>query len=203
MSWFSAIPPPSPPTVDFGGALLSSFFLTTAIAALGVIFFVRWSTQNYVAKLKAAHQAEIEKLRAQLDTPHARGEVRGIDAMNNALWRMGALKHRPPSFKYFDPPRRQAVVPQDRQVWRVAAHVALHPHALRRAAQVVEHLEGRRRRPLARQLARIQRSVSHLVQPSRRRGDEHDHVHRLQPVRAAQFWRNSLRNSGAILCAIL
>ena len=83
--------------------MLSSFLLTTAIAALGVIFFVRWSTQNYVAKLKAAHQAEIEKLRAQLDTPHARGEVRGIDAMNNALWRMGALKHRPPSFKYFDP----------------------------------------------------------------------------------------------------
>ena len=83
--------------------MLSSFLLTTAIAAVGVIFFVRWSTQNYVAKLKAAHQAEIEKLRAQLDTPHARGEVRGIDAMNNALWRMGALKHRPPSFKYFDP----------------------------------------------------------------------------------------------------
>ena len=66
--------------------MLSSFLLTTAIAALGVIFFVRWSTQNYVAKLKAAHQAEIEKLRAQLDTPHARGEVRGIGA-NNALWR--------------------------------------------------------------------------------------------------------------------
>ena len=33
----------------------------------------------------------------------ARGEVRGIDAMNNSLWRMGALKHKPPTFRYFDP----------------------------------------------------------------------------------------------------
>ena len=95
MSWFSTLPPPSPPSVDFGGALLSSFLLTTAIAALGVIFFVRWSTQNYVAKLKAAHQAEIEKLRAQLDTPHARGGKGWGDAFFDHVRRHVHVHGRP------------------------------------------------------------------------------------------------------------
>ena len=33
----------------------------------------------------------------------AKGEVKGVDGMNQAIWRMGGLKHQPPRFKYFDP----------------------------------------------------------------------------------------------------
>ena len=74
----------------------------------------------------AAQDAELQALRAQLDRQTAReaqlqaeldeihcsglsthgraqGETKGIDVMNQALWKMGALKHAPPSFRYFDP----------------------------------------------------------------------------------------------------
>ena len=33
----------------------------------------------------------------------APGELRGVHGMNIALWKMGALKHEPPKFNYFDP----------------------------------------------------------------------------------------------------
>ena len=33
----------------------------------------------------------------------AAGELRGVSAMNVALWKMGALRHEPPAFRYFDP----------------------------------------------------------------------------------------------------
>ena len=73
------------------------------------------SESGEVATLRKANEeqaAELESLRAEMAkikqdglSTHglAKGEVKGIDAMNNALWRMGALKHKPPSFKYFDP----------------------------------------------------------------------------------------------------
>ena len=62
----------------------------------------------------AAVGAENERLRAELDalkTParaalveqRAFGEVRGVNAMNDALWRLHAFKHEPPRFEYFDP----------------------------------------------------------------------------------------------------
>ena len=31
------------------------------------------------------------------------GEVRGVNGMNAALWALGAFKHEPPKFAYFDP----------------------------------------------------------------------------------------------------
>jgi len=61
---------------------------------------------------QVSQEVELKVLREQIQqvstsgfSTHglAKGEVRGIDAMNQALWRMGALKHQPPSFKYFDP----------------------------------------------------------------------------------------------------
>ena len=33
----------------------------------------------------------------------AAGEVRGVNGFNQALWALGAFKHEPPAFKYFDP----------------------------------------------------------------------------------------------------
>ena len=56
--------------------------------------------KEIVAAIEQAAAAAPESPGSQT---RAKGQVRGIDAMNNALWRMGALKHAPPSFKYFDP----------------------------------------------------------------------------------------------------
>ena len=33
----------------------------------------------------------------------AAGELKGVGAMNKALWKMGVFKHEPPAFRYFDP----------------------------------------------------------------------------------------------------
>ena len=33
----------------------------------------------------------------------AAGELKGVSAMNIALWKLGALRHEPPAFRYFDP----------------------------------------------------------------------------------------------------
>ena len=60
----------------------------------------------------ADKEKEIDKLKKEIDKLHtagfkprrkAPGEVRGIDKMNKAVWRLGALKHEPPTFVYFDP----------------------------------------------------------------------------------------------------
>ena len=68
------------------------------------------SESEEVANLRKANEeqaAEVESLRAELARIRqdglssyglAKGEVKGIDGMNNALWRLGALKHKPPSF---------------------------------------------------------------------------------------------------------
>lgn len=36
-------------------------------------------------------------------TTRALGNVKGVNGMNRALWAMGAFKHEPPNFEYFDP----------------------------------------------------------------------------------------------------
>lgn len=36
-------------------------------------------------------------------TTRALGNVKGVNGMNRALWAMGAFKHDPPNFEYFDP----------------------------------------------------------------------------------------------------
>ena len=49
-------------------------------------------------------EAKLRALEASLAAPKvAFGEVRGIDGQNNAMYRLGVLKHAPPKFKYFDP----------------------------------------------------------------------------------------------------
>jgi len=63
-----------------------------------------------------ALEVENERLRRRLEEVHrefptihavegqrASGQVRGVNAMNEALWRLGALQHEPPTFEYFDP----------------------------------------------------------------------------------------------------
>ena len=58
-------------------------------------------------------RAELEQLRKSVPKPEkAAGEVRGVNSMNIALYKMGALRHEPPRMEYFDPalPEKYPVV---------------------------------------------------------------------------------------------
>ncbi|XRA98924.1 hypothetical protein NFJ02_06g126230 [Pycnococcus provasolii] len=54
-------------------------------------------------------QRENDALRAKIKLlvnpagERALGELKGVNAMNQALWRMNAFQHQPPEFRYFDP----------------------------------------------------------------------------------------------------
>ena len=70
--------------------------------------------QGQLANRAAYTGSETEETAAT--QTRARGETRGIDGMNNALWRMGALKHKPPTFRYFDPTYEEQRATQMKEV---------------------------------------------------------------------------------------
>ena len=70
--------------------------------------------QGQLANRAAYTGSETEETAAT--QTRARGETRGIDGMNNALWRMGALKHKPPTFRYFDPQYEEQRATQMKEV---------------------------------------------------------------------------------------
>ena len=56
-----------------------------------------------VAQLREENESLRGAAAAKAPTQRATGELKGVSAMNQALYRMGALKHEPPAFRYFDP----------------------------------------------------------------------------------------------------
>ena len=103
--------------------------LTTGCAAVATaaVLYKLWQSRQKLAAFSEAQAAELAQLREEAAAAHkelevelescrselqsirtsglsthglARGEVRGMDKMNDALFRLGALKHRPPSFRW-------------------------------------------------------------------------------------------------------
>ena len=63
-----------------------------------------------IARLRAENarlKAEVEHLTTdsagKVFARQAAGDLRGVSAQNQALYRMGALRHEPPRFQFFDP----------------------------------------------------------------------------------------------------
>ena len=68
-------------------------------------------------KEASALREEVKRLREELQRVRAAdvtrdastfkgqadGELRGVNGLNQALWKMGAIQHEPPVFRYFDP----------------------------------------------------------------------------------------------------